>query len=53
MNASIAKDTRSIERMSTRAGELSAQIAGASKSSAALAAASKKQMNIWTGLCEE
>lgn len=42
MNASIAKDTRSIERMSTRAGELSAQIAGASKSSAALAAASKK-----------
>lgn len=42
MNASIAKDTRSIERMSNRAGELSAQIAGASKSSAALAAASKK-----------
>lgn len=42
MNASIAEDTRSIERMSTRAGELSAQIAGASKSSAALAAASKK-----------
>lgn len=42
MNASIAKDTISIERMSTRAGELSAQIAGASKSSAALAAASKK-----------
>ena len=42
MNASIAKDTRSIERMSTRAGELSAQIAGASKSSTALAAASKK-----------
>ena len=42
MNASIAKDTRSIERMSTRAGELSAQIAGASKSSATLAAASKK-----------
>ena len=42
MNASIAKNTRSIERMSTRAGELSAQIAGASKSSAALAAASKK-----------
>lgn len=42
MNASIAKDTRSIERMSTRAGELSAQIAGASKSSAVLAAASKK-----------
>lgn len=42
MNASIAKDTRSIEGMSTRAGELSAQIAGASKSSAALAAASKK-----------
>ena len=42
MNASIAKDTRSLERMSNRAGELSAQIAGASKSSAALAAASKK-----------
>lgn len=42
MNASIAKDTRSIGRMSNRAGELSAQIAGASKSSAALAAASKK-----------
>lgn len=42
MNASIAKDTRSIERMSNRVGELSAQIAGASKSSAALAAASKK-----------
>lgn len=42
MDASIAKDTRSLERMSTRAGELSAQIAGASKSSAALAAASKK-----------
>lgn len=42
MNASIAKDTRSIEQMSNRAGELSAQIAGASKSSAALAAASKK-----------
>ena len=42
MNASIAKDTRSIERRSTRAGDLSAQIAGASKSSAALAAASKK-----------
>lgn len=42
VDASIAKDTRSIERMSTRAGELSAQIAGASKSSAALAAASKK-----------
>ena len=42
MNASIAKDTRSIERMSNRAGELSAQITGASKSSAALAAASKK-----------
>lgn len=42
MDASIAKDTRSLERMSTRAGELSAQIAGAGKSSAALAAASKK-----------
>lgn len=42
MDASIAKDTRSLERMSNRAGELSAQIAGASKSSAALAAASKK-----------
>lgn len=42
IDASLAKDTRSIERMSTRAGELSAQIAGASKSSAALAAASKK-----------
>ena len=42
MNASIAKDTRSLEQMSNRAGELSAQIAGASKSSAALAAASKK-----------
>lgn len=42
MDTSLAKDTRSIERMSTRAGELSAQIAGASKSSATLAAASKK-----------
>lgn len=42
MDASIAKDTRSLERMSNRAGELSAQIAGASKSSTALAAASKK-----------
>lgn len=42
MDASIAKDTRSLERMSNRAGELSAQITGASKSSAALAAASKK-----------
>lgn len=42
MDASIAKDSRSLERMSNRAGELSAQIAGASKSSAALAAASKK-----------
>lgn len=42
MDASIAKDTRILERMSNRAGELSAQIAGASKSSAALAAASKK-----------
>lgn len=42
MDASIAKDTRSLERMSNRAGELSAQIAGTSKSSTALAAASKK-----------
>ena len=42
VDASIAKDTRSLERMSNRAGELSAQIAGASKSSTALAAASKK-----------
>ena len=42
MDASIGKDTRSLERMSNRAGELSAQIAGASKSSTALAAASKK-----------
>lgn len=41
-DASIAKDTRSLERMSNRAGELSAQIAGTSKSSTALAAASKK-----------
>lgn len=41
-DASIAKDTRSLGRMSNRAGELSAQIAGASKSSTALAAASKK-----------
>lgn len=31
MDASIAKDTRKLERMSTRAGELSAQIAGAKK----------------------
>lgn len=45
VDASIAKDTRSIERMSTRAGELSAQIAGTSKSSTALAAASKKVDN--------
>lgn len=42
VDASIAKDTRSLGRMSNRAGELSAQIAGASKSSTALAAASKK-----------
>lgn len=42
VDASIAKDTRSLERMSNRAGELSAQIAGTSKSSTALAAASKK-----------
>lgn len=42
MDTSIAKDTRSLERMSNRAGELSAQIAGTSKSSTALAAASKK-----------
>lgn len=42
MDASIAKDTRSLERMSNRAGELSAQLAGASESSTALAAASKK-----------
>lgn len=42
VDASIGKDTRSLERMSNRAGELSAQIAGASKSSTALAAASKK-----------
>lgn len=42
MDASIAKDTRNLERMSTQAGELSAQIAGAGKSSTALAAASKK-----------
>lgn len=42
MDASIGKDTRSLERMSNRAGELSAQIAGASKSSTALAVASKK-----------
>lgn len=42
MDASIAKDTRSLERMSNRAGELSAQLAGTSKSSTALAAASKK-----------
>lgn len=42
MDASIAKDTRSLERMSNRAGELSVQIAGTSKSSTALAAASKK-----------
>lgn len=42
MDASIAKDTRSLERMSNRAGELSAQIAGTSKSSTALAAAIKK-----------
>jgi len=41
-DAVIAKDTRSLERMSNRAGELSAQIAGTSKSSTALAAASKK-----------
>lgn len=41
-DAFIAKDTRSLERMSNRAGELSAQIAGTSKSSTALAAASKK-----------
>lgn len=42
MDASIGKDIRSLERMSNRGGELSAQIAGASKSSTALAAASKK-----------
>lgn len=42
VDASLAKDTRSLGRMSNRAGELSAQIAGASKSSTALAAASKK-----------
>nr|DAM12876.1 MAG TPA: outer capsid protein sigma-1 attachment protein [Caudoviricetes sp.] len=42
VDASIAKDTRSLERMSNRAGEISAQIAGTSKSSTALAAASKK-----------
>lgn len=42
VDASIAKDTRSLGRISNRAGELSAQIAGASKSSTALAAASKK-----------
>lgn len=42
VDASIAKDSRSLGRMSNRAGELSAQIAGASKSSTALAAASKK-----------
>ena len=42
MDASIGKDTRSLERMSNRAGEISAQIAGTSKSSTALAAASKK-----------
>ena len=42
VDASIAKDTRSLGRMSNRAGELSAQIAGASKSSTALAAESKK-----------
>lgn len=42
MDASIAKDTRNLERMSTRAGELSAQLAGAGKKSDALALASKK-----------
>lgn len=42
VDASIAKDTRSLERMSNRAGEISAQIAGTSKSSTALGAASKK-----------
>lgn len=42
VDASVAKDTRSLGRMSNRAGELSAQIAGTSKSSTALAAASKK-----------
>lgn len=42
MDASIAKDTRNLKRMSTRAGELSAQLAGAGKKSDALAKASKK-----------
>ena len=51
MDASIAKDTRSLERMSTRAGELSAQLAGAKRHTQGMSPAAQeaaKQMDKFT-----
>lgn len=42
IDASISKDTRNLNQMADRAGELSAQLSAGSKSSSALADASKK-----------
>lgn len=51
MDASIAKDTRSLERMSNRAGELSAQLAGAKRHTQGMSPAAQeaaKQMDKFT-----
>lgn len=51
MDTSIAKDTRSLERMSTRAGELSAQLAGAKRHTQGMSPAAQeaaKQMEKFT-----
>ena len=51
MDTSIAKDTRSLERMSTRAGELSAQLAGAKRHTQGMSPADQeaaKQMEKFT-----
>lgn len=51
MDASIGKDTRSLERMSTRAGELSAQLAGAKRHTQGMSPAAQeaaKQMDKFT-----
>lgn len=51
MDASIAKDTRSLDRMSARAGELSAQLAGAKRHTQGMSPAAQeaaKQMDKFT-----
>ena len=51
MDASIAKDTRSLERMGNRAGELSAQLAGAKRHTQGMSPAAQeaaKQMDKFT-----